>query len=173
MINIKECPLGALEKQSSALFHQRMDQHRGFGDKRLDALKIPEIFLLDRNRIEALIRGLIEVGQQRVFFGNDFLQSGQQRFRMPQVPHPDSPSSNFVFVGRADSASGGADFFLSLILFAKLVDQPMPGHDQVAAGTDMKLALDFDPVFSKFFDFLEEFRQIDDYPVTEDRHRVP
>ena len=76
MINIKECPLGTLEKQSSALFHQRMDQDRGFGDKRLDALEIPEIFLLDRNRVETLIRGLIEVGQKRVFFGNDFLQSG-------------------------------------------------------------------------------------------------
>ena len=25
----------------------------------------------------------------------------------------------------------------------------------------------------ELFDFLEEFRQIDDYPVTEDRHRVP
>ena len=83
MINIKECPLGTFEKQLSALFHQRMDQHRGFGDKRLDALKIPEIFLLDRKRIETLIRGLIEVGQQRVFFSNDFLQSGQQCFRMP------------------------------------------------------------------------------------------
>ena len=92
---------------------------------------------------------------------------------MAQVSHPDSPSSDFVFVGRADSASGGADFFLSLILFAKLVDQPMPGHDQVAAGTDMKLALDFDPVFSKLLDFFEELRQIDDNPVAQDRHRVP
>ena len=59
MIDIKECPLGTLEKQSSVLIHQRMDQDRGFGDKRLDALKLPEIFLLNRNRVEALIRRLI------------------------------------------------------------------------------------------------------------------
>jgi hypothetical protein len=67
---------------------------------------------------------------QRVVVGQQPLDLGFQRVCVLQVVNPDGPAANLVFIGRADTAAGGADLALARSRFAHAIQLAVQRQDQ-------------------------------------------
>jgi len=109
--------------------------------------------------------------QKSVLFFNRPSKLGFENFWTKKIDDLNSTTGDFVFVGRADSANGGADlsaaaFFFRAMLFAQAIDQAVIGKDDVRSFADMNTLVRGsgiqNPASDQRVDFLKEDVRIED-----------
>ena len=89
-----------------------------------------------------------------------FTQFVGKTFGVFQVLHAQGTACNFVFVGRTNAATGGADFFGTALFtrrFTGHVKRCMKRQNQGASFADAQARTHFDAGFFQAFNFFKQF----------------
>ena len=122
---------------------------------------------LFQGRID-IFRFFLEVlGQHEVVVRHDFAQLGFKVGLVAQIADTYAATGHLVFVGRADTTTGGADLVVTLGALAGLVDTNMGTQDNRAGQADLQALTNLYTVGFQFTDFLEQGFRRQNHTVTD------
>jgi len=96
------------------------------------------------------------LGQHEIMVGHDFPELLFEAFRITQVPNADPATGNLVFVGRSDTATGGANLVDTSRTLARLVNTDVGLEDNRARQTDLQTLPHSNSIAFEFADFLQQ-----------------
>ena len=96
----------------------------------------------------------------------------QQRLAVDNVGDAHAGAADFVDEGRADAAPRRADRAFAAQLLVELVDQAVPGHDDVRAVAQKEAAADGDAALFEVLDLAQQLGGVDDDAVADDADLV-
>ena len=144
MVDIEQGSLSPFEEQVRAVFDGLVQGTRAAADVFFDLFCVAGIFVEDLVLVES---GLTEkLLQQEIFLRQDLFELAAEDLGLDQVTHADAATTDLVFIGGADTASGGADFAVSVLLPGQ-VNRLVPGHDdmQIAVNHQLRVVLHVTP----------------------------
>jgi len=131
-----------------------MEIPRYICDERLEARRerkrvVPRLRKLDRLRAQVF-------RQHEVMEIEERFELRRKALRHQKVPHADRSACDFVFVGRADAAAGGADFCGALRRLARDVDRRVVRENQGARLGDPQSGGDVGAGTLQLVDFIDQ-----------------
>ena len=151
VVDIEEGALGAFKQDFAPLFHGVMEidhrisnegaeEFRGFHASSEGAFKV--------DRLDA------EGRENGVIFADALREFGGECFRQEKVCDAETSSRDFVAVGRANPAFGGADFRVAACYLLRLIELAVVGKDKVCGVTDEQVGGGHGDAFiTEAFDF--------------------
>ncbi len=134
MVHIEERPLSAFEENFLPGFDLAVEQHSRVGDVLFQLLAVAAIGFVDLREVQGfLFQDRLEVD---VLLLDVAAQLVAERRPVEKIDKTDAGSGDLVFVGRADAATGSADFSLAPESLPGLIDGLVVGHDQVGLVAD-------------------------------------
>src|SRR5258708_7007328 len=131
-IEVQHAALGALQQDLVVAPERLMDDRKDVLDVRAEPLPVPRVLVEDGLRVER--RNVVELLQDRVF---DLVENEPelllQEPRLQKVACPKADAPDLIGIGGADAAPGGAEAIIATLLLFELIEDRMPGHDQVGA----------------------------------------
>ena len=108
------------------------------------------------------------LGEYKVVIIQQLGQLGRQRFRMEQVVHAQRTTRHFVFIGRADAFTGGADLGVATTLgFTRAIQRGVIRQDNRAARADGQATAHLEAISLQCGDFAEQVVDVEDDAVTD------
>ena len=128
MVDVEQRTLRTFEQHPLAGLAQIDEQGRHVIDHRLDVLT-------EGQRIREHLLDVDGVSLQPVLQHEVVIRAGSTQFlgklvRIEQVGNTDAAPGHLVFVGRTDTAPGGADGLVARCTLARLIDGDVVRHDQ-------------------------------------------
>ena len=108
-----------------------------------------------------------EPSQHLVLIVEHQAQASHEALGVGQLGHADAPTADLVGEGGADALAGRADGSLAAELLLLLIDDRMPGHDQMGAVGDFE-AFGADAARLEHGDLVDQRLRIDDQSVADD-----
>src|SRR5205823_10991935 len=139
---VQHAALGTLQQDLLVARERLVDDRKDVLDVRAEPLAIRRVLVEHGPRIE---RGhVIELLQNRVLdLVEDEAEFLFQEARLQQVAGAEADAPDLIRVGGTDAAPGGAEPVIAALLLFELVEDRMPGHDQVSAiGDDQPVDAD-------------------------------
>ena len=165
VVDVEHCALGAFEDDVVARFAVAVGGKCYVGDERADARGVGEPFGGDV--VVGDGRGVVVVFELEVVEVHQFAQAFAEGFRVHEVGQSQAAARDFVFVGGADAASGGADFVGAARGFACLVERAVARQDEGAGGRDVQALHDGHTGGFQRGDFGKEGAQAEDDAVAD------
>ena len=154
-VDVEQRALRAFKQQALAALDFVVERARNIGKHRQDAGA--ETLNHRHHAIKFQRRGAVQVFELDVVereIGADFFR--HQR-HIAQIAGAYRAAGDFVFVGGADAAAGGADFALTFAGFARLVERDVVGQNQRTGGGDFQAAGHvFHARSAQFVDFAQQ-----------------
>ena len=169
MVHVEVMRLGALEQHDLAGIEGGVQDAGDVGHHRTQPLGVREQGVGHLSGVDGA--AVVHLHQQMVLLlqrGFDLLA---QDLLVEQILHPNAQAVDLVGVGRADTASGGADAAVAEEPLSDLVDHLVIRGDDVRVGADDELG-GVHAAGVESVDLLEQDVQIDHHAVGDHRHRV-
>jgi hypothetical protein len=139
-------------------------------DHRADELAIGQRVVQHGLEVDRL--GLQPLGEDEVVVLDGGLDLLGQLVRVHQVGHAHAAASHFVFVRRANAATGGADGRLAGGDLARLIHSDVVRHDQRRGRADLQARTHFHALRFQLFDFLLQRLRRQHHAVADQAQRV-
>jgi hypothetical protein len=170
VVEVEEGRLGPLEQDALAALLGVVDEGDRVGDHRGDLgrqlVEVPSGDVVGLER-----KAVVDLGEQRVLLLENDVQLRAEDLRIEQVLDTQADAGRLVGVGRTDAALGRAEGVLTEEAFGHPVEFLVVRHDQVRVTGDDD-ARDVDTLLREYVQLGEEYRGIDDDPVTDDRSQM-
>ena len=89
-----------------------------------------------------------------------------ERLGIREVADPDRPAPDFVFIGRADAATGRAELLVATPFLAGAVERAVGGQNQCGVVGELQILwVDIDALRADRVDLLDQRPRIDDHPA--------
>jgi hypothetical protein len=158
VVEVEERSLRTLEEDVLPVVERTVDEERGVGDVRAQALRV---FVVAGGDLLQLERpGAVHALEPDVLLRQRYLDLLPQDLRVEEVLHTDSESRRLIGVARADPAPRRADLKSAEPAFRGAVDRDVPRHDQVSV-TGKSNSLGRDPPGLELVQLLDECAGID------------
>ena len=166
MIDIEHGALGAFEDDRLTLGQGAVQEKRGVTDKGTQLLGGVGVF--GKHFVGIKRVGIEEGVRDGIFFAAGILDMGTQQRSVEEIGDAKAPASHFVFVGGADAARSGADFYAAWSVFRAELHHAVVGQNDLCAVGDEEVAIDFYSRGAEGGDFFQEGDRVDDDSVADD-----
>ena len=117
--------------------------------------------------------GLTKTTQQGIMVDQQSIHPGPQAIGISQITDTDGAAGNLVFVGRADTASSGANPGAAECFFANPVEIAVQGQDKRRVFSDLQpVRCDLHALLADLLDLAEQCPGVDHDTITDHRNGV-
>ena len=105
--------------------------------------------------------------RNHVLFAHRIFNVLSQQLQIEEIGNPQTASAHLVFIGRTDSAGGGANFYAAGGVLRRQLDHAMVRKNYLCAVRHKKIAIDSDARFAKPSYFLQKGHGVENNAVAD------